>query len=191
MLKAIISRRRTVKPENFNGQLITDELIDELLGAANWAPTHGQTEPWRFIVFAGKEGVKAFGKLHADLYQQETAPEQFLQKKYDTLLHKPDLSSHVIVAAMKRGDKDNIPEQEELAATACAVQNMLLTAGTCGLAAYWGTGGMCYHPALKNALGFGENDRIMGFLYLGYTDQPHPEGFRNSGIEEKVRYVRN
>ena len=27
--------------------------IELMLEAANWAPSHGQTEPWRFTVFAG------------------------------------------------------------------------------------------------------------------------------------------
>ena len=26
------------------------EKVEELLEAANWAPTHGRTEPWRFVV---------------------------------------------------------------------------------------------------------------------------------------------
>ena len=25
-------------------------VIEEALAAANWAPTHGKTEPWRFVV---------------------------------------------------------------------------------------------------------------------------------------------
>ncbi|MDB5226098.1 MAG: nitroreductase [Bacteroidota bacterium] len=164
-------------------------MIREILPAANWAPTHGLTEPWRFIIFSGKEGVQKFGQLHADLYKQETPEEQFLQKKYDKILHKPDHASHLIVIAMKRGKQENIPEQEELAATACAVQNILLTASTSGLATYWGTGGMCYHPSLKKYFGLGAEDKIMGFLYMGYSDKEHPKGFRHTGIEEKITWM--
>jgi len=187
-LKELIADRRTVKPEVFNGKSVSKEIILEMLEAANWAPTHGMTEPWRFIVFSGKDGVREFGKLHAKIYQQETPSEQFLQKKFDTLLHKPDHASHVIVIAMKRGDNKNIPENEEIAATVCAVQNMLLTAAAHQLAAYWGTGGMCYHPALKHELGLGEEDNILGLLYLGYTDIEHPKGFRNTPIEDKITW---
>ncbi len=184
----IIRNRRTVKPEDFNGSIIPQTDIKELLEAANWAPTHGMTEPWRFVVFSGKDGVHQFGKIHADLYKQETPAEKFIQKKYDSILHKPDTTSHLFVIIMKRGDRDNIPEIEELAATACAVQNLLLTAAEKGIAAYWGTGGMCYHPSLKTYLGFAEQDRIMGFIYFGYTDKEHAEGFRNSTIEEKTSW---
>ncbi len=182
-LTDIIKNRRTVKPEEFNGNIISNTDIKELLEAANWAPTHGMTEPWRFVVFSD---AKQFGQIHADLYKQETAPEQFLQKKYDTILHKPDFASHLIVIAMKRGANQNIPEIEELAATACAVQNILLVSAEKKIAVYWGSGGMCYHPKLKEYFGFGEQDKILGFLYLGYTDKVHQEGFRNSGIGEKT-----
>ncbi len=188
VLKQLIADRRTVKPEAFNSKPVPKEIILEMLEAANWAPTHGMTEPWRFVIFSGEKGVEQFGQLHAGIYQQETPSEQYLQKKYDTLLHKPDNASHVIVIIMKRGDNKNIPENEEMAATACAVQNMLLTAAAHQVAAYWGTGGMCYHPAMKTTLGFDEQDKIIGFLYLGYSNQEHPKGCRNTPIEKKITW---
>lgn len=181
----IIKKRRTVKPEEFNGNIVPDADLKELLEAANWAPTHGLTEPWRFIIYSD---AKEFGKFHADLYKQETPPEQFLQKKYETILHKPDNASHIIVIAMKRSNRENIPEIEELASTACAVQNILLVAAEKKIATYWGSGGMCYHPKLKAYFGFDEHDKIMGFLYLGYTDNTLADGFRNSSIDEKTTW---
>jgi len=188
VLKEIIERRRSVKPEEFNGSIIPENIVREILSSANWAPTHGQTEPWRFIVFAGKEGTAKFGKLHAGLYRDHTPAEQFLQKKYDTLLHKTDHASHLIVAMMKRGEKENIPEKEEAAAAACAIQNILLTATAHGLASFWSTGGMCYHPSMKNHFGFGEEDKVIGVIYLGYSDKQASVS-RNTTIEEKTTWI--
>jgi nitroreductase len=185
LLKAIIENRRTIKPEEFNGSIIPEEIISAVMESANWAPTHGLTEPWRFILFSGSEGVRRFGKLHADLYKAETPKEIFLQKKYESILHKPDNASHVAAIIMKRGNRENIPECEEMAATACAAQNILLMAAAYKLAVYWGTGGMCYHPSMKKALHLKEADRIMGFLYFGYSGK-HPQGVRNSSIDEKI-----
>jgi nitroreductase len=188
ILKDIIEHRRSVKPEEFNGKIVPADIIDEILSAANWAPTHGLTEPWRFIVFNGKNGAAQFGKLHAEIYRNETSAEQFLQKKFDTLLHKTDHASHVIVVVMKRGDKDNIPEKEEAAATACAIQNMLLTAQANALASFWSTGGMCYHPSMRKHFGYGEEDKVMGVIYLGYSDKVN-EGSRNSSVNEKTTWI--
>lgn len=39
------------------GDAVSSEQIEALLEAANWAPTHGRTEPWRFVVL-GKEGIQ-------------------------------------------------------------------------------------------------------------------------------------
>ncbi|MGY0040917.1 hypothetical protein [Pedobacter sp. NJ-S-72] len=61
------------------------------------------------------------------LYKQETPEAQFLQKKYDGIVEKAIQSSCVIVLNAQL-HPDVIPEWEEIAAFACAVQNMALTA---------------------------------------------------------------
>ena len=38
------------------------EEVERMLEAANWAPTHGRTEPWRYIVL-GQEGMQAFANI--------------------------------------------------------------------------------------------------------------------------------
>ena len=81
-----IKQRRTVKPENFTRKKIDDSLIWKMLEAANFAPTHALTQPWRFKVFSG-EGLKNFGHFHAELYQKSVATEQFLKAKYLSLIH--------------------------------------------------------------------------------------------------------
>ncbi len=41
--------------------MVSQEEVTQLLEAANWAPTHGKTEPWRFAVLASREAqLKAF-----------------------------------------------------------------------------------------------------------------------------------
>src|SRR5690349_19906342 len=54
----------SVKTEKMNGRQINDEVINELLSLADWAPTHARTEPWRFIIFGGS-GVQRFAQRHA------------------------------------------------------------------------------------------------------------------------------
>ncbi|MCC9134942.1 nitroreductase [Pontibacter silvestris] len=184
----VIQNRRTVKPPQMNGQHIPDEQVKQLLELADWAPTHGYTEPWRFKVYAGDK-VKDFCLAHAELYKQNSNPEKFLEVNYEKLLHMGDATSHLIVAIMQRGSLPKIPVLEEIAATSCAVQNLLLGATAMGLASYWGSGGMAYHPAMKEYLNLQEEDLVLGILYLGYTDKPVPEGKRTVPLEEKVEWV--
>ena len=46
---------RTHPPRPLRAQLVPRAVVDKCLEAANWAPTHGKTEPWRFVVFQGAE----------------------------------------------------------------------------------------------------------------------------------------
>ena len=182
----IIKNRRSIKPVKMNGKKIPDEKVMELLKLANWAPTHGRTEPWRFIVYSGNK-VKEFCRQHAELYLIHTPPEKFEQATYDKQLHNGDLVSHIIIAIMQRGGLPKIPVLEEIAATAIAIQNILLGATASGIASFWSTGGMVHQAAMKDFLQLKSEDVVMSLVYLGYTDE-QLEGKRQTGIEEKVTW---
>ncbi|HEY2722393.1 MAG TPA: nitroreductase [Chitinophagaceae bacterium] len=180
----IIKNRRSIKPVKMNGKKIPDEQVRELLILANWAPTHGHTEPWRFIVYSGNK-VKEFCHGHADLYKSHSPVEKFEQAKYDKQFHNGDLASHIIIAIMQRGNSPKIPALEEIAATAAAVQNILLGATAAGIASFWSTGGMAHRHEMKDFLQLKEQDLVMGILYLGCSDE-EMEGKRQTEIERKV-----
>lgn len=181
----IIKNRRTIDPDLYSGETVPKTIINQMLEAANWAPTHGFTEPWRFIVYNGDK-VKEFGDFHAGLYEQFTAEDQFLQKKYEKIKYRSKNCSDVIICINKRGDKSNIPELEEIAATSAAIQNMLLVATAYNIGTFWSTGGMCYHDAFKEYFGFNKEDKVLGIIYIGKYSGKHPEGKRNTTWEEKV-----
>lgn len=187
-LTQIITNRRTVKPTGMNGKKIPDDIIRQLLSLADWAPTHGYTEPWYFVVYSGN-AVKQFCADHAELYKSNTPTAQYIPGNYEKLQHQGDLASHIIAICMKRGDNPKIPEIEEIAAVSCAVQNMWLGATDLGLAAYWGSGGMTYTPAMQDYLGLRDQDKVLGFFYLGYADGDIPEGRRIKPLTEKVKWM--
>lgn len=184
----IIRYRRTIKPVFMNGRKIPDEVIRELLELADWAPTHANTEPWYFVVYAG-DGVRKFCKDHAGLYKQNTPADRFTTAAHDKLENMGNTASHVIALCMKRGNNPKITEQEEYASVSCAAQNILLAAAARGIAVYWGSGGMTYTQAMKDYLGLGEADQVLGFLYLGYADTVLAPGRRIGPLAEKIRWV--
>lgn len=176
-----------MKPPQLNGQLVPDEQVWQLLALADWAPTHGHTEPWRFRVYKNDK-LKSFCLAHAELYKTHMAADKYKEEKYEKLLHMGDRASHLIVAIMQRGNLPKIPALEEIAATSCAIQNLLLGATALGISSYWGSGGMAYHPAMKGMLQLRDEDLVLGILYLGYTDKPLQEGKRLVPLEEKVAW---
>jgi len=184
-----IAQRRTIDPDDFNGNIINDNDFKDIMDAANWAPTHGLTEPWSFIIFKADD-CKKFGQIHAELFKQNTNPEHFLQKKYDKILHRADKCSHVIICTNKRGTAKNIPDIEEICATSAAIQNILLAATEKNIATFWSTGGMCHTNEFKHFFGYNDEDTVLGILYIGYTEKPLPAAKRNSAIEDKIRYYK-
>ncbi|UAY53669.1 nitroreductase [Ferruginibacter albus] len=187
VLSSIIKERRSTKPAQLNGSVIPDEQVEKLLELADWAPNHGNTEPWRFIVYAGA-AAKSFCKDHADLYKRMIPAENFMQGSYDKIIENGNHASHIIVAVMQRGKLPKIPLWEEEAATAAAMQNILLGATALGIASFWSTGGMVHNPAMKDFLQLNEHDRVMGILFLGYSDAEN-KGKRTIPLTDKVKWV--
>ena len=187
-IEKVIKQRRSIKPLLMNGKKVPDELVKNFLEMANWAPTHGYTEPWYFMVYSGDK-VKQFCINHANLYKEITPEDKFMSANYEKLLHNGDFASHIIVAIMKRGSNPKITVLEEISATAAAIQNLLLSATANGVASFWNTGGLTFNPAMKNHLNLKADDQIMGILYLGYSDQPLAEGRRIKPMEEKVSWL--
>jgi Nitroreductase len=179
--------RRSVFPEQFEeGKKVDDSIIKEILINATWAPNHGQAEPWQFTVFTG-EGLKKLASFQSELYKQE-AGDNFKEGTYVKLREKPLKASHIIAIGMKRTTVKNIPEVEDVAAVACAVQNMYLSLTAYKLGGYWTTGGITYYEKAKPFFGLGENDRLMGFFYIGHIAIPSPSAKR-SPLDQKVSWV--
>lgn len=183
-LNKIIRNRRSVKPSQFCDRPVEDAVIWKLLENANWAPTHGMTEPWRFFVFTG-DARKDLGERLAELYLQVTPSESVKPAKADKLKKNAERSSHLIVIAMKRQESRKIPAVEEIEAVACAVQNLHLTATALGVAGYWSSGKAICNDQLRDYVGLAEGDLVLGLFYIGYTDEAWPDSSR-SPIESKV-----
>jgi nitroreductase len=161
----------------------------QLLESADWAPTHARTEPWRFIVFDHPR-VLEFTKFHADLLKENSDPATFTQIRYDNIARLGNNVSHVIIPWMKRVPNHKIPEIEEVAAVSAAIQNLLLSATSMNIATFWSSSGLTHHDVFKKSFGLGEEDKVLGILYLGYTDEPFKEGTRMIPLSEKVEWRR-
>src|SRR5690349_17789452 len=140
----LMRKRRSIFQNQYSNEKVDDAVVQQMLENANWAPTHKLTEPWRFFVYSG-EGLKQLAQQQAAVYKKVTERDgTFKEDRYQNLLTKPMLSSHIIVVAMKRDEKKSVPEVEEIGAVFCAVENMYLTATAYGVGAYLSTGGITY-----------------------------------------------
>ncbi len=145
-----IRSRRTVKA--FDPAPLSRAVLDELFELARWAPNHHLTNPWRFRVI----GPTALEALKA------AAPLDGAAK----LDRAPTL---VVATAVLTGD--DLVDQEEIAATCCAVYNILIAAHSRGLAGYWRTPAVLRTPEGRAALGLEASEHVVGLIYLGRPRQ--------------------
>lgn len=188
VINQLIRNRRSVFPNQLvPGKKVDDEIIEQILENATWAPNHGRTEPWQFIVFTG-DGLKKLADFQSELYKQE-AGANFKEATYEKLKTNPIRASHVIAVCMKRSAAKRFPEIEEIIAVACAIENIYLSVSAYGLGGYLTTGGVTYKESAKPFFGLGEEDKLLGLFYIGHVAVPSPAGKRQP-LEEKVVWVR-
>jgi len=166
---------------------VDENQIRELVELATWAPNHRLTEPWRFTIIRGAARER-LGSLWAEIAGRDlpltgSAREAALQREAAKLLRAP-----VLIAASVRTDPDDVTATEDLAATAAAVENILLGAAGMGLGAMWRTGEMAYSQEVKAFLGLDPTDRIVAFVYLGRpsAEAPPPKA---RDVEAAVRWL--
>ena len=161
-LQQIIESRRSIYPKNYTQKEISEEVLSAILKSAQYAPNHKKTKPWRFSIL--KE--KSLGDLSKEiqtLYQQNTAENLFLQKKYDDFAQKISQTSAIIPIVIQYSDL--VPKWEEIAAVSMAVQNMYLTCTAHQLGCYWSSHPIFHH--LKDFLQLNENQECLGLFYIG------------------------
>ena len=168
-LTRIIKSRRSVQPSMFNERVIPDEWVNLLLQNASFAPTHKKTEPWRFIVFKG-DSLKELSDYSSQWYKENTP--NYSELKFEKTRMKALLSSHVVAIVMQRHESE-VPEWEEVASVACAVQNLWLSATAMGLAGYWSSPGYAVNG--QEFLKLDTNQRCLGLFYLGFAKADIPE----------------
>lgn len=184
-IREVIRKRRSIFPASYNGKEISHEVILSILEAANWAPTHKKTQPWRFVVFESTESRQSLSDYLAHAYQQSVSAEKFSEIQQKKISEKPVQSACVIAICMQRSPEETLPEWEEIAAVSCAVQNMWLTCTSMGIGSYWATPGLILKADAY--LGLPEGQRCLGLFYMGYTDVDGGEGQRDD-IATKITW---
>lgn len=182
----LIRNRRTIYPEQFSNRQVQKDQIEMLLNNAIWAPTHGNTQPWRFTVFHSNDSRVHLADFLSELYLKTIPKEEQKDTKLAKLLTRPKQSSVVIAVSMKRDENEKIREIEEIEAVACAIHNLALTATAYGLGYYWSTSKLIYTNEMLEYLSLDEKDKCLGLIYLGYPAIDWPKQHR-----KPIEYITN
>lgn len=185
--KLIRSRRSLYPAQMVPGAEIPDAYIWEMLKNANYAPSHKRTEPWRFQVFS-KESKNILVDKMLDIHLSINPDQNENSIKSKKIIDRKKYLSHIIAIVVNRDEQERVPDFEEEYATACSVQNILLSLQAYKATGYWSTGKIAFHPDMKAYLNIADKDKCMGFLFLGVLN-PNlnlPPKVQMSSIQEKV-----
>ena len=173
-LRAAVNARRSTR--KYKADPVPKELLTEVVEAGRMAPSGNNSQSVHFIVITQPEHLaqlrEAVTKTLANTPVQEGMPPPMVglinkakQETVDVNYGAPAL----IITANKKGYDNAVAD------CSCAMQNMMLMAGACGLGNCWIN---LYHrlrqaPPLRSLmekLGLGEDEEVFGALVLGYTD---------------------
>ena len=144
---------------------LDDTTVDRLLAAAHQAPCHKKTWPWRFIV-VGPETREKLVPIGARLAAAKAGIEP--GPKVERAVRAKVVHPGALVAVVLKRSSDAMRDRENYAATACAIQNLMLAATDAGLGSKWGTGGLTRHPDTLALLGVHpDEEESVGFVFVG------------------------
>ena len=112
--------------------------------------------------------------------------KEFLQKKYDSLKVKPQQAACIILVCMQRDEAKRIPEWEEIAAVACAIQNMYLTCTAYEIGCYWSSPKLMQY--FDEFIPFNSGEKCLSVFYMGYFDKETPKTKRKP-VDLKTAWI--
>ena len=181
----IIQKRRAVYPNQYENAEIEDSFIKLLLKNANAAPTHKLTQPWFFKVYKGDSKDNLAIEM-ANFYEQFSNESKLNEIKKKKIIEKCKLSNCIIAIFMKKDSLKRVPEWEEIAATAMAVQNMWLTCAAKNVGCYWST--PKYTSLMGDFFKLKDEEKSLGFFYLGKFNHSEIEPKRRVSIDDKTEW---
>jgi nicotinate-nucleotide--dimethylbenzimidazole phosphoribosyltransferase len=184
-LARVIRARRDIR--RFRPDAVPDRVLQTLLEAAHAAPSVGLSQPWRFIVVRD-EGTRTRVRALAERERWRQAPHfaergaAFLDQKVEGILEAP---VGICVCCVPPADgtqvlgRATIPETD-VYSTACAIENLWLTARAEGLGVGWVS---FYRPEdLRAVLGIPDGVAPIAWLCVGWPDErPLRPGLERAG----------
>ncbi len=139
-----------------------DVELDAMLAAADTAPDHGHLHPWRLVVLDEAHRRRVSAAYAAAQSEVDDATDLV-----ERAASKPLRGPCVVAAFARTVPHGKVPDWEQLAAAAAAVQNLCLAATALGYGSAWRTGWFIERPAVREALGAADDERVIGMVHIG------------------------
>jgi nitroreductase len=98
----LMRNRRSVAPEHYTSRKVHKEQVELLLNNAIWAPNHGMTQPWRFVVING-DNKSALAQVSYQAMMEGKAHDEINTVKLERMVSRMNMAS-VIIAIIHQRD---------------------------------------------------------------------------------------
>lgn len=173
----LLKTRRSVKPDLMSEPGPTADQLATILTIAARVPDHKKLVPWRFVVFEGDARERFGDVIAAACAAEDTMPPSPIRLETE---RKRLLRAPVVVAVISRvSPKPGAPEWEQILSAGASAMNLCIAANAMGFATCWLTEWIAYSPRVGAALGLGDSERVVGFIYIGSSaatpeERPRP-----------------
>jgi nicotinate-nucleotide--dimethylbenzimidazole phosphoribosyltransferase len=175
----VVAKRRSIR--KFKEDPVPEKILHKVLEAGRWAPSAGNSQPWRFIVITDFEVKKRIAAMSTEFSRRawsKFSPERarYLAARGGSW-DKSGIAKIPVLVAVCYETVGKIREELVLVSAWAAIENMLLAAAAEGL-------GSCIYTfynveeenGLKELLGVPDGFRVAAMIQLGYAavDPPTP-----------------
>lgn len=184
LLGAVKARRSIHK---YLPREVSNNVVQNVLEAATWAPSAHNAQPWRFIVIADQKVKQRLAEAMADEWDKDLFKDGLPSEDRERLTRasvkqftEPPI---LIMACLTMEDMDAYPDERRqkaeyvmaIQSVATSIQNLLLAAHAEGLGACWFCAPLFCPEKVREVLGAPENIQPQALITLGYpAEKPEP-----------------
>ena len=178
-LFSVIRDRRSIR--KYQNKPVPQDLIEEVLVAAGWAPSAHNAQPWRFIILTEDAAKKKLAEAMAESWAADMAKDGVkIEEENRRVRVERFATAPVVILACstmegmnKQPDLERQKVERDLAmqSLGAAIQNLLLTAHAKGLGACWFCApGFC-KSTVRVVLKIPETVEPQALVAMGYPDE--------------------
>jgi nitroreductase len=188
VIKAIKTRRTIRK---FRSTSISDETVKTIIDAARWAPSGGNSQPWKFIIIRNQLTINKIRELFLISFQKyyfnlpKDDPRHEKAKKIIPKVKDFYKNAPVFIAVFVEWKRYTPFPGDTIGDAFAAIENMMLAAWALGLGSAWLN--MLPEQEIKNLLEVPSELRFVACIPIGYPEElpvPPPR----KPIEEITHY---
>ncbi len=187
-----IKQRRSIR--KYTSTRVPREILNEILEAAQWAPSAHNAQPSRFIILTQKKSKKnlmvAMAKSRTKDLIKDNVPLEHIRKITQASVQRFTNVPVMIIACITFADMMKYPDEQRqknerdlaIQSLGAAVENMLLVTHSRGLGACWFCAPIFCKDTVRKILKIPEDVEPQALITIGYPDE-NPSATSRNPIE--------